>query len=95
MNSSRRLYQYFVRFPLLISVILLLWMGVFARRGWLDWQRMVHENHDLQTKMESVRLQKEGLVRQVDALQNNPKVQERVVRQILGFVKKDETIIEF
>ena len=90
-SSSFHLFRLF-----LIAVIVgLTGMGVFAKRGWLDWQRIVHRNSELQAQIDKISLDKESLERQVEALQSNPAEQEHVIRQILGYVKPQETVIEF
>jgi cell division protein FtsB len=94
MSSKKTLYPYFIRFPLLLSVILLIWMGLFARRGFLDWRRIAHRNNEIGARLQTLKGQKESLEQQVEALQSNPNFQERIVRQTLGFVRKDETVIE-
>lgn len=73
----------------------LLGMGIFAKRGWLDWRRMVRQNETLSAKVELARLRRDDLERQTDALRTDRVAQERVVRQYLGYIRQDETIIEF
>ena len=88
-------YFYGLRFFLIFLMLTLAAMGVFAKRGLLDWRRMVRENRLLQGKIEEARKQKQELERQVSALQTNTIEQEYFVRRILGYVKRDETVIEF
>jgi cell division protein FtsB len=70
-------------------------MGVFAKRGWLDWQRMTKQNDEMAAKVELARLRKEDLERQTDILRTDRVAQERVVRQYLGYIRPDEVIVEF
>ena len=70
-------------------------MGVFAKRGLLDWRRIRGQNEEIAMKIELARAQKESLLRQVQLLQTDAAQQERVVRQMLGYVRPNETVIEF
>ncbi len=88
-------YLYLVKLPLIAAMFVLVAMGVFAKRGWMDWQRMVRQNHDLGTKIAAVRKEKADLERQLVALKSDAAEQERVIRQTLGYVKPNETVIEF
>jgi cell division protein FtsB len=88
-------YRLFVRLPLLLSITLICLMGTFSKRGLLDWRRMVHQNEKLGQKISAVREQKMALEQQIDQFQKNPDEQERVVRQVLGYIRPNETIIEY
>jgi hypothetical protein len=88
-------YFYFVKLPLIGAIVSLLGMGIFAKRGLLDWQRMVKQNDLLGDKVELARLRKEDLERQIDILRTDRVAQERVVRQYLGYIRQDELIVEF
>lgn len=88
-------YHLFVRLPLLLSIALLCLMGTFSKRGFLDWRRMVHQNDKLEQKIVSVYDQKLALEKQIDQFQKSSEEQERVVRQVLGYIKPNEKIIEF
>ncbi len=88
-------YLLFVRFPLLLSIALICLMGTFSKRGLLDWRRMVDQNNKLEHKVATIRDQKIDLERQIEQFQKNPEEQERVVRQVLGYIKANETVIEF
>ena len=56
---------------------------------------MVYQNEKLNHKIVSVREQKIAIERQIDQFQKNPEEQERVVRQVLGYIKPNEKVIEF
>lgn len=88
-------YRLFVRLPLLFSIALLFLMGTFSKRGWLDWRRMMEQNEKLEQKIVEVSEQKVALQRQIEHFQKNRDEQERVVRQVLGYIKPNETVIEF
>ena len=84
-----------VRITGIVLSCLLVVMGTFAKRGWLDWRRMVRENVELSVKLGSVRREKSELERRSEQLQNDRAEQERVIRSVLGYVRPDETVIEF
>lgn len=88
-------YTLYVRVPLLCVIATLMFMGIFARRGWFDWRRIVLQNEELSNKIQLSLLQKEDLERRTEALRTDRKAQERVVRQLFGYVRRDETVIEF
>jgi len=88
-------YHLFVRLPLLISIALLILMGTFSKRGLLDWKRMVQQNEKLEQKILSVAEQKIALEKQIEQFQKSSEEQERVVRQVLGYIKPNERVIEF
>ena len=56
---------------------------------------MVDQNNKLEHKVATIRDQKIDLERQIEQFQKNPEEQERVVRQVLGYIKANETVIEF
>jgi cell division protein FtsB len=87
-------YNFCVRVPFLCLISGLLGMGVFAKRGWLDWRRMVRNNHEMVSKVESLKQQHEELEKQIKALETSPFAQEQAVRQYLGYLRKEEIVIE-
>ena len=93
MNGIR--YFYLVKLPLFSAMLVLVAMGIFAKRGWMDWQRMVRQNSELSAKIAGVQGQKADLEKQLIALRSDAAEQERVIRQTLGYVKPNETVIEF
>ena len=88
-------FVYLVRFPLLLSIAALLVMGTFSKRGWFDWQRIRSENERLEFKIASTQKEKIQLQTEVRLFERNHDTQERVVRQILGYIRPNETVIEF
>jgi len=83
------------RFILLGLIGVLLCTAIFSKRGLLDWKRIASQNSELKEKIAFLRKQKESLEKKIETLQTDPVEQERVVRQTLGYVKKNEAIIEF
>ena len=88
-------YRIFVRAPLIGVIVLVCFMGLFARRGLFDWRRIDHQNTSLSGKISMAREQRNHLQWRIEQVQKNPEEQERVVRQILGYIRPDETVIEF
>ena len=88
-------YRIFVRAPLIGLILLVCLMGLFARRGLLDWRRIDHQNMNLGARIASARELRKQLQWQIEQVQKNPEEQERVVRQFLGYIKPNETVIEF
>ncbi len=87
-------YRLFVRLPLLLSIALLCFMGTFSKRGLLDWLRMVQQNEKLGQKIVLIHEQKIALEKQIEQFQKSSEEQERVVRQVLGYIKPNEKVIE-
>lgn len=83
------------RVPIWTLILSLVVIGIFGKRGILDWRRMLARNAELGVKLEQLAQRKADLEREVAALKSDPAEQERVIRQTLGYVRKDETVIEF
>ncbi len=90
-----RSYLYFVRIPLIFFFVSLILMGILAKRGIVDWRRMVHENENLHLKLGQLEKQKTKLLRENELLEKNAEYQENVIRQTLGYIKANETSIEY
>jgi len=78
-----------------ILIAILLVMGMFGKRGWLDLKRMNTENQRVQAELSKVQEQREVLVSEIRALQQDPQAQEHTIRKVLGYIRPDETVIEF
>ena len=87
-------YALLVRTPFVIAILALFAMGFFAKLGWLDWRRMVRHNAELARQIEEARLQLEVLDRQIHALETSAFAQEQAVRQHLGYLRRDEIVVE-
>lgn len=83
------------RFLLLGLTCAILAMGVWGRRGWLDWRRMVRQNGELLSRIEDARTRRDRLEKQIARLEELPLEKERVVREVLGYVRPGEIVIEF
>lgn len=84
-----------VRLFLSLLILWLVYLGIFEKRGWLDYRRMTQKNQGLLDKLKTTAQQKKSLEKQILAMQTDPKEQERVVRERLGYIRPNETIIEF
>ena len=93
MNSYS--FGWLVRLPLILILIAIALMGVFSKRGWADWRRMARQNQELKLRIEGLRLEKADLEKRVAQLKSDPVEQERVIRETLGYMKPNETLIEF
>lgn len=94
-SSQKRTFVFFVRIPLLLLTLVLLGMGAFSKRGFLDWKRMRNQNTEVKEKITLVISQREQMEKQIRSFESNKSEQERVVRQVLGYIKTNETMIEF
>ncbi|NBT58839.1 septum formation initiator family protein [bacterium] len=85
----------FIRSTNWILIAILLVMGVFGKRGWLDLRRMNHENQRVQMELKKVMEQKQYLSADIRDLEQNKQAQEHTIRKVLGYIRPDETVIEF
>ena len=84
-----------LRAALVLLIILLLYLGTFTKRGYLDWRRMLEQNQNLNAKIEETERHRASIERQIQALKTDTAEQERLVREVLGYVKPNEYVIEF
>jgi cell division protein FtsB len=87
-------YSIVIRFPFFCAVVALAVMGIFAKRGYLDWRSMVNHNGELERQIQAARLSRDELEKQIRALETSPFAQEQAVRQHLGYLRKDEIVVE-
>ena len=92
--QSPRAFRFVINVNCTLIAILLV-MGMFGKRGWLDLKRMNSENQRIQNELSKVQEQKEVLVSEIRALQQDRQAQEHTIRKVLGYIKPDETVIEF
>lgn len=90
-----RRYRYLVRYPIFFAILSLCLMGTLSKRGLLDYRRMVEKNSEMNERIGELGRQKATLINQLDSLKVSREEQERWIRSVLGYVKKDETVIEF
>lgn len=91
----RRITGYFMRIAACALFMAMLFMGVFAKRGWLDWQRMHEQNHKMDVSIAEAQFQLDELLQQIERLKNLPLEQEKAIRKVLGYVRKNDMVVEF
>ena len=84
-----------LRLLLFAILISLLYLGIFAKRGLLDFRKMVAKNKEFSTKTELLLQQKRVLANQILTFGKDSREQERVVRERLGYIRPNEIVIEF
>lgn len=84
-----------LRYFLSLVAIVFLLVGVFAKRGYIDWRRIVRQNEELELRIEGLKQKKATLEQQIRNLTLDSLHQETVVREGLGYVREGEMIIEF
>ncbi len=95
MNPSEIRVDHFLRFCLLSAIVYLLISSVFFKRGWLDWHRIVKQNQQLSGNIDLLEKRNQELESNIALLARDPRKQELLVREVLGYVRPDETVIEF
>ncbi len=96
MNSNpTKAFIFLVRVPAWILILTSVGMGIFSRRGWLDWQRMEQKNTELETRVGELSEQKDRLERRFRAFRTDHQFQERILRERLGYIRSDEKVIPF
>ena len=94
LSQPHRVWRFVRAFNRLL-IIVLLFMGMFGKRGLMDLRRMNSENQRISEEYQKLKEQNEELAFQIEALQKDKQVQEHTIRKVLGYIKPDETIIEF
>ncbi|MBI1860253.1 MAG: septum formation initiator family protein [Deltaproteobacteria bacterium] len=84
-----------IRIPLGIILVGLIVVGLFSKRGFRDWRTILRKNDELRARILEVETQKRDLERRNYLIQNSADEQERVIRRVLGYVRPQETVVEF
>lgn len=84
---------------LLLGVSGLVALSIFvhtfvAHDGWGRRERVAADLTRVQTEIDAGEARAHDLRAQIDALRNRPEVQERVVREELGYVKPVDVVLE-
>ena len=97
MNTDKheRHFVYFFRIPVIILLCCLFIMGIFSRRGWLDWRRMVLKNSELASEIQKTASARMLMEKQIEAFEGSRGEQERIIRSRLGYIRSNETVVEF
>jgi cell division protein FtsB len=80
---------------LLALNIALVYAIFFSPRGLDGYRKQCEQVRELDAKIVKLRQDNQKLFEQIQALKNNPKAQEKLVRQELGWVKENEIVVEF
>lgn len=83
------------RLSLYACALTLLVLGAVSKRGLFDLKRMRDENSSVKSKLQNLELQKVELEEQIRRFETESPERERVVRLVLGYIKPNETVIEF
>lgn len=67
---------------------------LFISKGWSDRKKLRNDLAAVTAENQEIQLEIEKLRTQIDAIRRRPKVQERVIRDELGFIKPQEIILE-
>jgi len=76
-------------------LVAMLGMGFFAKRGWLDWRRVVEQNEEVRLKIAEATLKRDRMESQITSVGTHLEQQEILVRQTLGYVAPGEIVVEF
>ena len=85
------------RLLILFFVVFFLGMGVvslFGNQGWLAYRRLETEAVTLRGEVSRLETQQQKLIRELDALRNDPAYIELLARQRLGLVKPGERVVQ-
>jgi len=85
----------FLRSSLWFLIIVLVVMGILGKRGWMDLRRMHQENARLEKEIKEAQVNRITLAHQILSIQKDPQMQEHMIRKVLGYIKANETVIEF
>lgn len=90
-SNKRNWYLYLIGF--------LLWAfwisGLFGNSGLLQVHRLSNVRDELQLRVKALENEQNQLSTTLNQLQNDPEVQQRTIREVLGHVKKNELVFEF
>lgn len=84
-----------LRFGLVMLALCLLGNGIFAKRGLLDWLHMRRQNEMMAARIEIAQNERDTLAQRIQSLARDRREQELTVSRVLGYVRPDETVIEF
>jgi len=79
----------------MVANLWLLYRICFSSRGILNFRQHRQQVYDLTDKIENLQAENQKLFSQIQDFKTDAKVQERVVREQLGWAREDELIIEF
>ena len=80
---------------LLALNIALLYAILFSSHGLSGYRKQTEQVRELEAKIHKLRQDNQKLFVRIQALKNNPKALDKLVRQELGWVKDNEIVLEF
>ncbi|MGV8073360.1 MAG: septum formation initiator family protein [Syntrophobacteraceae bacterium] len=80
----------------LVALNLLVLYGIFfSSQGVRGYRQQCGQVEELTDKIQKLKEQNQKLFRKIQALKNDSKAQEKLVRQQLGWTRENEVVIEF
>jgi cell division protein FtsB len=76
-------------------IVFILFFTIFGERGLLRIYHLNKEKREIQQRVESIRLENQKLVREIDALKNDRRYLESIARKDFGLVRQNEIIYQF
>ena len=73
----------------------LLYAIFFSSHGLEGYRKQGEQVKELEAKIVKLRQENQKLFEHIQAVKNNPKAQEKLVRQELGWVKENEIVVDF
>ena len=86
---ARFLIVFVVLFAVGVGVI-----SIFGTQGWLAYRKLENEAVQLRSEVEQLEAHRQSLVRELDALRNDPAYIELLARQRLGLVRPGERVVQ-
>ena len=80
---------------LLVLNLILLYAIVYSSHGLAGYKRQNEQVKELEEKILKLKQDNQKLFEMIQALKTDPKAQEKLVRQELGWVRENEVILEF
>ncbi len=75
--------------------LLLVYSILFSTNGLLGYSKQNDQVRDLEEKIVKLKQENQKLFEMIQAFKKDPKLQEKLVRQELGWVKENEVVLEF
>lgn len=80
---------------LLVLNVLLLYAILFSSKGILGYRQQSQQVLELDAKVRKLKEDNHKLFRKIQGFKNDPRAQERLIREKLGWVRENELMIEF
>jgi cell division protein FtsB len=80
---------------LLVLNLMLLYAILFSSKGILGYRQQSQQVLELDAKVRKLKEDNHKLFRKIQGFKNDPRAQERLIREKLGWVRDNELMIEF